>query len=401
MRAIYSTLLWLLFGVMLTSCVSNKDIVSKTFLKDDYLKKIATNPDFEVQIIYTQVDLKNKKFISSTFNLDPDKYFYPASTVKLPVAVLALQKINEINKEGIDLKRTDDMLTAAFRKNLTPAFIDTTTLSRKPNVERYIQKIFAVSDNDAYNRLYELLGPDYINRSMKSKGLFANSVINHRLSIADLTKEDNSYTNNIRFFRDKKVLYEKPEGFAEKEWKHHAKDAFKGIGYINNNDSLVNKAFDFSGKNFITLSDLEGTLQRILFPEFFSPDQRFNIKEDDYCFLKQCLSDPPQVFPFYKNKTEYHDSYVKFLMFGDSKESLPDDIKVYNKAGNAYGYMVDCAYIENKSKNIGFFLTAVIHVNKDKIYNDGKYEYDTVGFPFLGKLGRVVYAYELKKANKK
>ena len=80
---------------------------------------------------------------------------------------------------------------------------------------------------------------------------------------------------------------------------------------------------------------------------------------------------------------------------------MPDDIKIYNKVGNAYGYMIDCAYIENTSKNIGFFLTAVIHVNKNKIYNDGIYEYNEIAYPFLAKLGRAVYDYEIQKATKK
>lgn len=68
------------------------------------------------------------------------------------------------------------------------------------------------------------------------------------------------------------------------------------------------------------------------------------------------MSDLPKEYPFYKDNPDYNDSYAKYFMFGDSKEPLPDDIKIYNKVGNAYGYMIDCAYIENTSKNIGFSL---------------------------------------------
>ena len=80
------------------------------------------------------------------------------------------------------------------------------------------------------------------------------------------------------------------------------------------------------------------------------------------------MSDLPKSYSFYKNNPEYYDSYMKFFMFGDSKDTIPDDIKIYNKVGTAYGYLIDCAYIENTTKDIGFFLTAVIHVNKNKIY---------------------------------
>ena len=65
---------------------------------------------------------------------------------------------------------------------------------------------------------------------------------------------------------------------------------------------------------------------------------------------------------------------------------ITKNIKIYNKVGDAYGYLIDCAYIEDTDADIGFFLTAVIHVNADKIYNDNKYEYDETGLPFLAKL---------------
>jgi hypothetical protein len=42
-------------------------------------------------------------------------------------------------------------------------------------------------------------------------------------------------------------------------------------------------------------------------------------------------------------------------------------------------------------------LTAVVQSNEDEIYNDGKYEYETVCYPFMKNLGRVIYAMELKR----
>lgn len=390
-------LLMSVVGILVfSSCSSPQNMIKNQFLKDEYLKSIASNPEYEVQIIYTKVNKKEKTFTSFVHNVDQIKYFYPASTVKMPVAILALQKLNEIKKSGVDINRKDDMLTAAFKPKQTPAFSEPTNESKKPNIERYIQKIFAVSDNDAYNRLYEFLGPDYINETLKAKGVFTTSVINHRLSVSGLTPEDNRLTNDIRFFRNNQMLYDHPGVMAKNEWKHQATGAQKGIGYMDGKDSLISQPFDFSMKNFYSLKDMEGTLQRVIFPDFFPENQRFDLTSDDYDFLKKSMSDLPKAYPFYQNDTTYYDSYVKFFMFGDSKEAMPDDIKIYNKVGEAYGYLIDCAYIENKSKDIGFFLTAVINVNKDKIYNDDKYEYKETGFPFLAKLGRAVYEHELK-----
>lgn len=400
MKYLYSIVYGISTAILLSSCAGN--LISKKILKDESLKNIASNPDYEVQIIYTTVNKNNKSFTSHTYNVVDDKYFYPASTVKLPVAILALQKLNEINAElNKDINIHDEMLTAAMKPNQTPAFVDTTTATKKPSVGRYIERIFTLSDNNAYNRLYELLGPDYINQIIRSKGLSGKSTINHRLEVKGLSFEDNKNTNNIRFFRDGKMLMDKPDMEAKTNWRHQAIDAKKGIGFKNDKDSLVNQPFDFSDKNFMTLKDLEGCLKRVLFPDYFKSGEKFNLSSSDYNFLKKSMCALPKDYSFWANKPKYPDNYVKFLMFGDGKNSIPDHIKIYNKTGQAYGYLVDCAYIEDTSNNIGFFLTAVIHVNKNKIYNDGMYEYDEVGLPFLSKLGQAFYDYELSLKGKK
>ena len=56
---------------------------------------LSKKEEMRIQIIYTQIDrgkkLKDKpKFTDHTFNLDADNYFYPASTVKLPIAILEI-----------------------------------------------------------------------------------------------------------------------------------------------------------------------------------------------------------------------------------------------------------------------------------------------------------------------
>jgi hypothetical protein len=42
-------------------------------------------------------------------------------------------------------------------------------------------------------------------------------------------------------------------------------------------------------------------------------------------------------------------------------------------------------------------LSAVLYVNSDGVLNDDRYDYDTVGFPFLRDLGRRVYEAELRR----
>lgn len=53
--------------------------------------------------------------------------------------------------------------------------------------------------------------------------------------------------------------------------------------------------------------------------------------------------------------------------------------------------MVDAAH------GVEFLLAATLYINADGVLNDDKYEYDTIGFPFLRDLGRRVYEAELRR----
>ena len=53
--------------------------------------------------------------------------------------------------------------------------------------------------------------------------------------------------------------------------------------------------------------------------------------------------------------------------------------------------------IINLNEGVEFFVAAVIYTNQDEILNNNHYEYHGVGFPFLGKLGRIIYDYERQR----
>ena len=60
----------------------------------------------EIQILLSQVKRDkygNISFIEDSYQLDENKYFYPASTAKLPIAILVLQKIKFLRDQGITI----------------------------------------------------------------------------------------------------------------------------------------------------------------------------------------------------------------------------------------------------------------------------------------------------------
>jgi hypothetical protein len=78
-------------------------------------------------------------------------------------------------------------------------------------------------------------------------------------------------------------------------------------------------------------------------------------------------------------------------MIGDSQVRKPDGLHLIGKVGNAYGFATDVEYITADRSHIECLLSANVYVNADGIFNDDKYEYETLGYPFLAALGRAVW----------
>ena len=362
---------------------------------DSVLKK---KDELKIQIIYTQIDREKRgkiKFTDHSFNLNPDNYFYPASTVKLPIAILALQRLNELKVAG--LNRNTTMITEADGNGQTQVCNDPSTGAGPPTIAHYIKKILLVSDNDAFNRLYEFLGQEYINNTLH-KMSYTDVQILHRLNIS-LTEEQNRHTNPVEFYDSSgRIIYKKP---AEKSKLVYAdRNTKMGKGFYRGG-TLINEPFDFSKKNRLSLQDLHNIVRSVLFPESVPLQQRFNLTKEDYYFLRKYMSMMPleSSFPFY-GSPDYWDTYVKFLYYGAEKTKTDPAIRIFNKPGDAYGFLIDAAYIADYKNKIEFQLSAVIHCNSDGIFNDDKYDYDTVGYPFMKHLGQVIYDYELKRQRK-
>ncbi len=368
----------------------------------NYFEGILKNrKEWNVQIIYTRVN-RNENGVPElepqSFNVDPNKYFYPASTVKLPVALLALQRLNELKQKGID--RNSTMITETAGNSQTAVYNDPTVADGKPSIAQYIRKIMMVSDNDAFNRLYEFLGQQYINNELHKKG-YADAQILHRLSIS-LSEEENRHTNQIRFIgSNNSILYEQAD--QRNNQKYSSRKEFMGKAYYKGS-KLVNEPMNFSKKNRISLTDLNNILVSIIFPENVPIKQRFNLTEDDKQFVLKYMSQLPteSVYPPYAADTlNYWPAYCKFILMGSQKGKAPENIRIFNKVGDAYGQMIDVAYVVDFKNKIEFFLSAAIYCNSDGILNDDKYDYDSIGLPFMKQLGQVIYEYELKRERKK
>ncbi len=362
----------------------------------DILNKVLNDPStYRCQIIYTQInrDSHNRPILKNYYyNVDPDLYFNPASTVKLPLALLSLEKLHRINVT--DVNKYSPVQFDSSNTGQIKVYTDSTSANGFPSIAHYVKKAFLISDNDAYNRFYQFNGQRDINRMLHNKGYKDIRITRQFMS---LNEDQNRHTNQVRFVNEKgSLLYLQPAAYNTDsfDYSHIVK---MGKAYYNRYDSLINEPIEFTKHNNISLEDLQQILQSVLFSESVPAKQRFNLDKDDQAFLLRYLSQFPSETSFPKyDSAKYYDSYVKFFM-RDSTHHLPPYVRVFNKVGWAYGFLTDVSYIADFKNNTEFMLAATIYVNSDGVLNDNKYDYDVIGYPFLYNLGQTIYQYELKR----
>ena len=369
------------------------------------VRVLARPAAYRLQILYTRIrrDAAGQPhFRSYRYRLQPRNYFYPASTVKLAAAALALQKLRALSAQTPGLTVDSPMLTDSAFVGQTRARRDTSSASGRPTLANYVRKALIVSDNDAFNRLYEFVGPQELNQELRRLGLRQSRLL-HRLSVGD-QEPGSRHTNPVAFFADTattQLLVRQPAAYYPGPWPRLGlRGEAIGLAYLKD-DQRMPGPLDFSQKNAHSLTDLQLMLRRVLFPEATPPAQRLRLAPADYALLREALSQLPRASPHPRyDPAHYPDTYVKFLLGGGGIAPLPPGVRVFNKIGQAYGFLIDNAYVQDEAHGVEFLLSAVLYVNADGVLNDDKYEYDRIGFPFLRDLGRRVYEAERRRARR-
>ena len=173
-------LLSILFLFLFQGCFLSENPIKKSMKNDNFLTEIVKNKEeYEIQIAYTEIS-RNKDgepvFKDFEFQVDENKYFYPASTIKLPIVVLTLVKINELRSLGIDISLKSKILISSDHNEIREIQIDTIT-----SFQNLIADVFLVSDNYSSNILIDFIGYNYFNTKMSQAGL-KNTYLNHKFN---------------------------------------------------------------------------------------------------------------------------------------------------------------------------------------------------------------------------
>ena len=368
-------------------------------IQDSVAKKVLASPNtYRLQLVYTQIDRDQNgipHFTNHTLYADADYYFNPASMVKMPLAFLAIEKLYELNQPGVN-KYTTMQFDSNYQRQVA-MYADSSAQNKKPSIAHFIKRAFLISENDPYNRLYQFVGQGPTNQKLIAKGYTSTKITRQFMGY---TEDQNRHTNGIQFMDEKELPILKLAPQYNKDSFQFGAPILIGDAHWNSKDEVVNAPFDFTRHNNISLVDMQKMLQSVIFPTSVPKQNRFNMTEADRLFLLQYLSQYPSEtnYPKY-DSAHFYDSYVKFF-FQDSTHAMPKHIRVFNKVGWAYGFLTDVSYVLDTKNNIDYMLSATVYVNSDGVVNDSKYDEESVGFPFLNKVGTAFYEYELKRPRK-
>ncbi len=392
----WTVLLWIsLISISANSQLNietNEDLLNYLHGSDEVFNGILDSSDLHhFQFIYTRIDRVNGDTTLKTFNLsNPDYYFYPASVVKLPTALVTLEMMKKH-----DLSMDAYMKIHRDQTCGNMGYIEEMEAGRL-TMGKMIRELIVISNNRYYNALYQFVTPKKLNSRLISKGIndtkiyrsFTGCDLPHSLFCNSLTITDTEKKNTLIQNSSRLGL----STFAARyiwspKYLYGSKHEYRG--------EIVKGPFDFNYHLEYPLKDIHATMLRLIKPNLFSEEEQWDISDEhkDY-FLNAMKGIPSDLTDKkYHDQKKYPDNIFKYIVKGDDNPNYKD-VVTYSKIGIAYGFVTETAYIVDTTNNIEFFLTASIYVNSNDTVNDGKYEYDEIARPFLTKLGQKILDYE-------
>ena len=285
--------LFILTFSVLVSCVCNAQQKGENALLEimkqhpaQFDSVLAHKDRYRLQIVYTRIerDNKNQPHVT-TWCMDTGKYFYyPASMIKLLEIPLAMEKINLIKKKlGVTIY---DSLVVSGDPCGDVAELN---YHKRPNFStpaQMIKEMLLVSNNHAFNPLYDFLGQAYFNKRAHELG-FSSAVITNRFAACDTFQ--NRVTSSVEFYdrATGKLKYVQRAAVNPDQPEVKHMNTVVGKGFLNG--TVMDPPKDFNHNNYISLWDLNKLLVRLTLPKLQPRKQQLHLTPEDYAFIHKYM----------------------------------------------------------------------------------------------------------------
>ena len=266
--------------------------------------------------------------------------------------------------------------------------------SQNPNLEQFLREMLIMSDNDAYNLFFDLVGIDRCNTRLRQMGY--DGIILKSRFVAGCGR--NRLSGGFEFLNESdSVVYSIPCDSSVSDFSAVSLYPTASGRYHYEGKKKVSGPKDYSGSNFVRLADAHNLMTRLFYPEIISdPEALFRFDDNYRQMLKSALGDFPRELLLAKQDfSKIPDHYYKFFLDPKVMKTSDGNLRIYNKVGLASGFLSDVSYFEDKENDIRFFLSAAIFAKKDGTVGGGPNNYFDLGMPALRKIGSLIYHYEL------
>lgn len=362
--------------------------------KSGALGRVFRDPEtFRAQVLVSVVEPghggKPDRLRRHGWRVDAE-YFYPASALKTCAAIASMQRLEGLRREHPELSLDTPLRFHPAWPGDRGAHKDASNLAGGTlTLGHLIRQMSIVSNNGAFNRLYEFAGQRRLNESMWAAGL-RKTQFRHRLS-RFLEDAQQRTTPAIDLLPPGGEAVRLPSTLST--LKFPARDALRplvGAAYLRDGERFA-EPMDFSVKNQMGLLDLQNMLIEVVRPDLDSGIEGFRLSPAHRRFLKTAMGQLPGASknPIWSAE-RYRAERFKPILGGLDRVRARGEVQVWNKAGRAYGFRIENAYALDRKTGRSFFFTAAVYANANRVLNDGSYQYKTVTEPFVHELAEAV-----------
>lgn len=347
--------------------------------------------ELRLQILVSVVEPDGQAGPTYELRVD-EEYFYPASAIKPFMAVAALramskrvggdispltriQRCREGRPECEPPPEDEEKDDAGAPGSAAP---DDEGGPRKKHeklrVGEEIAKMLSYSDNDSYNRLWDVVGHREVNELLVELG-FPAVRMHHRM---DAPAERSRTTPRVLLLAPGKPIIELRRRKSELRLPPTDADSLLVGTAYHDGGKRVHGPMSFAEKNYAPLRELQRLLREILFPER-EPGAKLGLSDAQ----RELLVKPMTAKLAKTRQTADHHPLAPGVL-----EVLPaDEVRYVGKSGRAYGFQLENAYLERLSTRRALFVTATVYANPNGVLNDDDYGYDDISRPLLASLG--------------
>lgn len=343
------------------------------------MKTVLASPEtYRFQVLYSVVKEGAKPTLERHGWRTDAEYFFPASSMKVPIALAAYERMNALRKAG-KTGFTRDAMMQIYPSKGTGA-PTTTSLARET------ARALIVSDNFSANRLLAITGHREIHETCFGLGLSSTRVRSGFATGEELDPAEVSprvVVGGAELPARKSTLTLPP---------NDARSLDIGTAYVDDKGRKVNGPMPFKEKNAMRLQHLQDALIRIMRPDLLPtrPNSIYaaGATSEDVAYLRETLGTLPSESGLAGyDRNIVADYPLSPFLRGIERVRPRGQFQIFQKVGQAYGFLIHNAYIVDKASGKSFFLIAAIYANADGVLNDDLYNYDTVSFPALADVG--------------